>query len=103
MPPATLNTRPSINLNSSQIRPAISLNSSSLNCSLNASLNGGLSGALSGALNEGLNDSFNKTPSSLIPSEEQQSWDLDLVLKDIQLNSASQGEVGYLKFAQLES
>ena len=41
---------------------------------------------LNGSLNGGLNNSFNKS------SSDEQPW--EFVLKDIQLNSASQGEVG---------
>ena len=61
---------------------------------LTSGLNSALSAATSGGLGDSLNTSFSKPPSSVIPAEEQQAnWDLDLVLKDIQLNSASQGEV----------
>jgi len=73
-------TRPSnlkLNLTTSQPQPQAPLTSTSELVRPNVNL--------SGSLNGGLNNSFNKSTS------EEQPW--EFVLKDIQLNSASQGEV----------
>jgi len=66
-----------LNLATSQLQPQAPLTSSSELIRPNINLNGSLNG--------GLNNSFNKG------SSEEQPW--EFVLKDIQLNSASQGEV----------